>query len=166
MCFLKQMELTTLQTLAREIAAEHGFSVVQTTFGREPQGWVLRVLIERPGADPMAGSGVDLSACTTVSRALGDRIEAGQLVDKAYTLEVSSPGVERPLVSPEDFQRFVGREARFKLRKEVGGRKRLVAEIIACDDEHVRVALGKERNNLDIPHSYIARANLVFTPKW
>jgi len=162
----KMTEIETLEGIAGRIAQELDCSVVQLTFVREKPGWVLRVLVEKNGSDPMTGSGVDLDICSVISHRMGEVIETDNLIEKAHVLEVSSPGIERPLVRPADYTRFAGREARFKLREAIMNRKRLQAEIIDCDDERVRVIFGKNRTVLEIPYKTIAKANLVFNPPW
>jgi ribosome maturation factor RimP len=159
-------EIETLQAIAERIAAELDCAVVQLTFMREKPGWVLRILIEKNGSDPQIGAGVDLDLCSTISHRVGDIIEADGLIEKAFVLEVSSPGIERPLIRPADYTRFSGREARFKLREAFANRKRLQAVILDCDEERVRVIFGKNRAVLEIPYNMIAKANLVFDPSW
>jgi ribosome maturation factor RimP len=162
----KMPEIEILQAIAERVAAELDCAVVQLTFVREKPGWVLRILVEKNGSDPMIGSGVDLEVCSTISHRVGDIIETDGLIEKAHVLEVSSPGVERPLIRPADFIRFSGRTARFKLREPIQNRKRLQAEILNCDEERVRVLFGKNRAVLEIPYNMIAKANLVFDPSW
>ena len=83
-------------------------TLVQGTFCRERSGKVLRLLIERRDATPEKGSGVDLGLCASVSQEIGTQLDATDAIEEAYTLEVSSPGIERPLVRNSDFVRFRG----------------------------------------------------------
>jgi ribosome maturation factor RimP len=85
-------------------------------FRREGHGWVLRVFIE-------SESGVTLEHCSNVSRELGRYLDVEDLIDNAYHLEVSSPGLERPLRSLDDFNRYRGKKARVKVHEAIDGEK-------------------------------------------
>jgi len=85
-------------------------------FRREGHGWVLRVFID-------SSEGVDLAQCSGVSRELSQYLDIEDLIDHAYHLEVSSPGLERPLRSVADFCRFTGEKARVKLSAAIDGEK-------------------------------------------
>ena len=95
-----------------------GMELVETQFRLEGQRWVLRFFIDRAG-------GVTVDDCATVSRRLDDWLEEEALIRHAYTLEVSSPGLERPLRKPEDFVRFAGRRVRLRLHRDEGQGKTL-----------------------------------------
>jgi len=116
--------------------AEQGFEVVDV----ERQGAVLRITIDRPG-------GIDLEAVTEATRLVNELLDAHDLVGDRTTLEVSSPGIERPLRTPEHFRRFVGTEVAVKLRPGVDGDRRLAGVLTDADDADVvvggrRVALA------------------------
>lgn len=160
----KMAEIDNVQQIAQRIAGEHGYSLVLASFVREQPGWVLRVLVEKIGSDPMTGSGVDHAVCARISHQLGDLIEAENLIDKAFVLEVSSPGIERPLVTPADYERFKGREARFKLRDAVDNRRKVQGVILDANAERVRIESGKSKTVVELPFAIIQKANLVFNP--
>ena len=105
----------------------------------------LRLFIDRPG-------GVDLELCERVTNHLRDL-----LVD--YSLEVSSPGPERPLVKPEHFRRFVGRRARVRTRVERDGHKSFTGELVGATDEEVTVAA--DSGVVTIPYAEINKGNLL-----
>ena len=105
----------------------------------------LRLYIDHPG-------GVDLRLCEQVTNQLRDL-----LVD--YSLEVSSPGAERPLTKPEHFRRFLGRRVRVRTREEVHGRRSFTGTIAAADEQAVEVALPD--GAITIPHERIRRSNLI-----
>jgi ribosome maturation factor RimP len=115
---------------------------------------VLRLFVDRDG-------GVTLDACAELSRLCGDVI-AGDGLDKAidhYTLEVSSPGLDRPLVRPKDFRRFVGHDTKLTLKTPVDGRRRFAGELLAADEEKICLDVdGKERV---FTYPEIERARLV-----
>lgn len=125
---------------------------------------VFRVRIDRPGAVP--GEGVGLDDCARVSRALEEYLDAQEQIPANYVMEVSSPGVERPLVRPRDFERFAGREVTVKGYGPLAGRgRRLQGELLgtgdASGDGPVRLRL-EDGEEVEIDRSSVARANLVF----
>jgi ribosome maturation factor RimP len=105
----------------------------------------LRLVIDKSG-------GVDLAACESVTAELRDL-----LVD--YSLEVSSPGPERPLTKPDHFRRFVGRRARVRTREPRDGHKSFTGELVGASDEEVTVAA--DTGVVSIPYSEIHRGNLL-----
>lgn len=107
----------------------------------------LRIYVDHP-------DGVDLELCERVTKQLGDL-----LID--YTLEVSSPGSDRPLSKPEHFRRYLGRRVRVRTREAVEGRRSFTGTIEAADDECVQVALSEGDGPVKIPHERIHRSNLV-----
>lgn len=109
--------------------SEKGFEVVDV----ERQGLVLRVTVDRPG-------GIDLEAVTEATRLVNELLDRHDLIGERTTLEVSSPGIERPLRTPEHFRRFVGTEVAVKLRPGADGERRLAGLLESADDEGVVVA--------------------------
>lgn len=98
------------------LLSDEGLELFDVQFRREAHGWVLRVFVDASG-------GVTLDHCSVVSRELGQYLDVEDVIDHAYTLEVSSPGLERPLQSIEDFVRFEGKKARVKFHEPVDGKK-------------------------------------------
>jgi ribosome maturation factor RimP len=105
----------------------------------------LRLFIDHP-------DGVTLALCERVSGLLGDYRER-------YSLEVSSPGQDRPLTKPQHYTRFLGRHARVRLREAKDGHKSLTGELVGASDEDVTIAAGD--GIVTIPYAQIARSNLV-----
>lgn len=134
--------------LVLPIVADAGASLYDV----EHQGGTLRVLVDREG-------GVDLATVTAVTRALSAALDSAELMPGAYTLEVSSPGVERALRTPEHFSRAVGQQIRVKLRAGLDGDRRVAGELVAADDESisVRVAGGQVRQ---LPIADVTKANV------
>jgi ribosome maturation factor RimP len=98
-------------------------------------------------------SGVDHALCERVTRELDD-------YRRQYTIDVSSPGLERPLRKPAHFADVVGRKVRLKTAGEIGGRKKFRGEVIAADDQTVRVGAGGG-DAIQIPYDQIVRGNLI-----
>jgi len=96
--------------------------------------------------------GVDHALCERVTRELDD-------YRRKYTVDVSSPGIERPLRKPEHFERFVGRRVALRTAAEIAGRKRFKGELIGADEQGVHLAA--EPQPVDIPYEQIVRGNLI-----
>ena len=125
---------------------------------------MLRILIERPGADPAekGALGVSLENCTSVSRAVSVKLDENEdLIEGNYRLEVSSPGIERPLVKKVDYERFAGREVRMTIRATPEQRRKFTGTLVGLDGDHVvlRDAAGNESRRL---LADITKANLVY----
>lgn len=111
----------------------------------EVSGETLRLFIDHP-------DGVTLAHCEQVTNLLGDYREQ-------YAIEVSSPGEDRPLTKPQHFRRFLGHQARLRLRDERDGHKSLTGELVGASDQEVTIAAGD--GVVSIPYEQISRSNLV-----
>jgi ribosome maturation factor RimP len=123
--------------------------------GSEPEVEVL--LIEQAGAARLRvfidhPKGVDIALCERVTRSLGDLLEN-------YSLEVSSPGPQRPLVKPEHFRRFVGRRVKMRTKTKHEGRHSFTGELVGASDDAVTVAA--DDGIVSLPYADINRSNLV-----
>lgn len=123
----------------------HAEPDVEVLLVEQISGSKVRVFVDHP-------SGVDLALCERVTNHLRDL-----LVD--YSLEVSSPGPERPLSKPQHFRRYVGRRARVRTREDHGGRKTFTGELVGASDSEITVAA--DTGVVSIPYSDINRSNLV-----
>jgi ribosome maturation factor RimP len=118
----------------------------------------LQVMAER------ADGQMDVEDCAKLSRHISEILDAADPITDDYDLEVSSPGIDRPLTAPEDYARFAGHMARLELFSAINGRKRLKGVVIGLDKEDVLVDVtGSER--LRLPFHEIAEAKLVLTDK-
>jgi ribosome maturation factor RimP len=150
------MSLDTLLDPIRQQVAALGFEVADLRQVGTMERPILQLRVDRPESRP--GQGVTADDCATISRSLERFLESRGLVGPRYVLEVSSPGIERPLRWPEHWRRFVGRRARVRAE---GLNGRLQVEIVAVpDDAHVIVRLpdGSERT---LPFEAIKEANLA-----
>jgi ribosome maturation factor RimP len=158
----------TDETLERELESRVealGYEFVELERAGSRNRPILRVRIDVPGGSP--GHGVSVSDCTRVSRALEAYLDAEADLPDRYVLEVSSPGIERPLVRRRDFERFAGKEIAVKVNEPVGdgNRKRFEGELlgVAGDQDRELVRLRLESGEvLEIPRARIARAHLIF----
>ena len=110
-----------------------------------PAGGTLRLYIDHP-------DGVDLALCERVTKQLGDLLET-------WSLEVSSPGADRPLTKPEHFRRYMGRRVRVRTREAIEGKRSFTGTLTAADDGGVRIRASE--GEVEIPLSRIRRSNLV-----
>ena len=117
----------------------------------------LQLMIERKDR-----AEITVDDCAIVSRAASARLDVDDPIPGAYDLEVSSPGIDRPLVRPADYQRFAGFEARIELQRPVNGKRRFMGTLRGLDDED-NVSVGVDGNDLSIPHAEIKAAKLVLT---
>ena len=99
--------LEKVQAVAKPVLDDLGFELVDVEFKREGQGWVLRFFIDKPG-------GVTLDDCALFSREVSMLLDVEDFIHRAYHLEVSSPGIDRPLKTREDYQRFCGERIKAK----------------------------------------------------
>ena len=124
-----------IRAYADELLPSMGLELFDIQFRREGHGWVLRLFIDRE-------EGVSLEDCSLVSREISDYLDVEDVIEQSYFLEVSSPGLERPLRSLEDFKRFCGQKARIKLRESVGGQRVYVGMISQVrDDRSIELVL-------------------------
>jgi ribosome maturation factor RimP len=146
----------TLLAALRDHIAGLGFELVDLrragTLGRP----ILQVRVDRPGSQP--GQGITAGDCARISRSLERFLESSAMVGPRYVLEVSSPGLERPLRWPQHWRRFIGRRARVRADALGGGRQ---VEIVAVpDDEHVTLRLS-DGSAITLALSEVREATLV-----
>jgi ribosome maturation factor RimP len=133
----------TIESRIRDLDPE-----VELVLLERPAGETLRLVIDRPG-------GVDLALCERVTGLLRD-------LNDRYSIEVSSPGAERPLTKPEHFRRFRGRRVRVRTREPIAGQRSFTGTLIGADERSL--ALGGEAE-VTIPFEAIRRSNLVPEPQ-
>ncbi len=154
----------SLHDVLEERTEALGFELVELERTGAKNRPVLRLRVDRPDSEP--GKGVGLEDCARISRALEEYLDALPTLPGNYVLEVSSPGVERPLVRRRDFERFAGHEVLLKGYAPLAGRDRrlqgeLLGLVVGPDSERVRLRLG-DGEEVEVPREEIARANLVF----
>jgi ribosome maturation factor RimP len=151
--------VSQVRSIANRVAASYGLEIFDVSFRREGPGMVLRVQIDRPGPAATAEESVSVADCASVSRDLSAILDVDDVVAAAYTLEVSSPGLDRPLTRPDDYERFAGRFAKLVLREPVDGQKYFKGRLGGVDSGHVLID-GEDRRTHRVPLDIIARANL------
>lgn len=157
------VEPSLQQELEKRIDAL-GFELVELERAGSKTRPVLRVRVDRPDSEP--GHGVSLDDCARISRALESYLDGLETLPARYVLEVSSPGVERPLVRRRDYERFAGHEVALRGYAPLAGRgKRLEGELLGLVEresgEAVRLRLA-DGEEVEVPRDSIAKAHLVF----
>ena len=99
--------LGQIRVIAERVATANGLELFDLQLTRESQGWVVRVTIDRPGPAATPEDSVGIGDCATVSRELSTILDVDDPLDRAYTLEVTSPGLDRPLRHEADFRRWI-----------------------------------------------------------
>jgi ribosome maturation factor RimP len=130
-----------------------GLELFDVQFRKEGHGWVLRIFID-------SEAGVTLDRCSDVSRELGQYLEVEDLIQHAYILEVSSPGLERPLKSTEDFRRFNGKKAKVRLHDAVDGEKIFIGNIAKVDGDIIFVEL-EDCSLMEFTYEMFSKARLT-----
>jgi len=140
----------------------HGVDCVELVWKTERGEQVLEVTIERPETrDP--GAGVTLDLCTDVSRDLSAALDAADCINRSYRLEVGSPGVERSLYDLHDYERFVGHDARLKLKKPLGGEHVVTATLEGVEDGKLAISVRGRRSLVELAE--VDKGRLVFAWK-
>lgn len=161
--------LERVRSMAARVATSYGLEVFDVHLRREPIGWVLRVIVDRPGsadgrAQPVGAESVTIEDCQRVSQDLGAILDVeDEALDEAlrgrtYTLEVSSPGLDRPLRHEADYRRFAGRLAKIVVTEAVDGQMHFEGRLLGV--EHGCVLLEQGRRTHRVPVARISRGRL------
>lgn len=132
-----------------------GFDIVRVRIsGRQRRR--LQVIAERQD-----GKAIMVDDCADISRAISALLDVEEPIHGSYTLEVSSPGIDRPLVRREDYQRFTGYEARIETSCSIGNRRKFKGRLLGIEGDTVRI--GVDGRSVDLPYGDILRAKLMLT---
>ncbi len=154
MSIVSERIAAAIEGFAEPLLADMGLELVEVQYRQEGHGWVLRLFIDREE------QGVTLDDCATVSREISAYLEVEEIIEHAYNLEVSSPGLERPLKRKEDFVRFVGRKARVKLRQALDGQRVFVGILRDMEDQSVVLEVEGEQMLFEMETISKARLSL------
>lgn len=141
--------------MAEPLIAENGMELIDVEYVKEGAEWYLRLFLDKEGEE-----GIDLDDCELISRKFSDVLEEQDPISQAYRLEVSSPGIERPLKRTKDFQRFRGEKVQVKTFSEVEGKKQFIGILQETTEETVTVDV--DGTSIVIPRKQIGKANLVW----
>ena len=143
-----------LRSVALRVTADRGLELVDVELKRAAGGQLLRLYVDRPAG------GIGLATLQTVSEEVSAILDAEDPIEGHYTLEVSSPGLDRPLKGEADYRRFVGRLAKLASYEPVEGRRHWTGRIAACDDGIVTLELEKEGQSARVPLAKISHGRL------
>jgi ribosome maturation factor RimP len=132
-----------------------GFDIVRIQLAGKKKP-CMQVMVERKD-----GQGITVDDCAQVSRAISAILDVEDPIKGTYTLEVSSPGIDRPLVRIGDFERFQGFQAKIETNRPIDGRRRFRGKLLGVEGESVRIEV--EGGEVTLPHPDIQRAKLVLT---
>lgn len=129
-------EARTEQLLA-PIMEAHQFELVDVEYVKEGTNWYLRAYIDKPG-------GITIDDCETVSRALSEVLDEEDFIPNAYIMEVSSPGLGRPLKKPKDYERSIGKAVEIRTYRAINKEKEFVGALKAYDKDTVTIIINEE----------------------
>ncbi|HYR76149.1 MAG TPA: ribosome maturation factor RimP [Pyrinomonadaceae bacterium] len=141
-----------VRDIAEQVAVDHGLELVHAEVGGPDGHPIVRVFIDKPG-------GVTHDDCSAVSVHLGTVLDVEDFIHSAYTLEVSSPGLERGLYKRADYERFAGSNAKIKMRNPVNDQRNFRGRIVSVDESSV-IFEDRTSGRVQLPIDVIAKANL------
>ncbi|OXE36397.1 MAG: ribosome maturation factor RimP [Phenylobacterium zucineum] len=155
----KTAEDGKLLELLDPVVEAAGYEIVRLRLMGGEHARRLQIMAETPSGD------MNVEDCAVLSRAVADILDAADPITGEYTLEVSSPGVDRPLTRLKDFATFEGHEARLELDRVAEGRKRFKGVLAGIEDDQVAIDLEGEEATALVPFSWIVEAKLSLTDK-
>jgi ribosome maturation factor RimP len=141
-----------IREIAEKVAADHGLELVHADVGVIGRSAAVRIFIDKPG-------GVTHEDCSTVSHHVGTLLDVEDYISSTYTLEVSSPGLERGLYKRADYERFSGHMAKMKVRAPINGQRNFRGRIVGVEGDAV-VFDDKTSGKVKIPLGVVIKANL------
>lgn len=153
----RQSVIQTVEKLVTPIIEKHNLELVDITFSKEGGRRFLRIFIDKPG-------GVTLDDCEKLSRRLDTLLDEADPIPQSYILEVSSPGIERPLKKEKDFIKYIGEEITVRTFQPIHGRKNFNAVIKNADNQGVLLET-EEGKQIELLFGNIAKANLRYRPE-
>lgn len=149
----KEIILKKIENIVTPVAESMGLSLVDIEYLQDGGYWYVRIYVEKENKD------ITLEDCAALSNKIDEDID--KLIDQRFFLEVSSPGIERPLKKIADYIRFKGEKAKLSLKHKVNDNKNFEGIIVDCKDNIIFLEI-KEQEIMEIPFSEIRKANLVY----
>ncbi len=143
-----------VRELLLPILEEGGFELVDIEFVREPIGWVLRIYADRPQG------GITISDCQWISERIGTLLDVEDVIPHSYNLEVSSPGLDRPLKGQKDFERHKGIVVKVKTTEPLDNQRNFKGEVISTSKEGVVIHDVSRNAEVEIPYEKIKSARV------
>jgi ribosome maturation factor RimP len=151
---MAEIERDAIGKIIERVAAREGLELVHWEAVGPRNNFVLRIFIDKPG-------GVNHGDCETVSNQVGTLLDVEDLIANRYTLEVSSPGIERGLYKPADYERFAGSRVKIRTFAPINGQRNFRGTLMGIIEEVVSIdADGAGR--IEIPYAQIAKANIEY----
>lgn len=141
--------------LVLPIVERLSFELADVEFLKEGANWYLRIYIDKPG-------GITIDDCQAVSEFLSDRLDEADPIKQSYILEVSSPGLERPLKKESDFEKFKGEQVEIKLFQPLNGKKVFEGELIELINNKIRIKYGGGELQFDRSDTAVVRRIIKF----
>ena len=157
--FLFMQPLEHIRAIAERVAAARGLAIWDIQSRRESGGHVVRVFIDRPGPSATPDDSVSIEDCEQVNREIGTILDVEDPLPFAYTLEVSSPGLDRPLRGLDDYRRFAGRWAKVVVKEAVDNQKAFEGRLNGVDGDMVLLEASNGRLH-KLPMRLITRGRL------
>lgn len=142
------------EAIAEPIVSNFGFELVDVEYVKEAGTWYLRLYIDKEG-------GITIDDCEAVSRLFSDKLDEEDFIDDAYIMEVSSPGLGRPLKKEKAFRRSVGKEVEIRTYRPIEKQKEFFGILSAYDDTHVTITL-ENQETMVFQKAEIALIRLAF----
>lgn len=149
----KREVVKVVKEIGESISEQNGYHLVDVEFVKEGPNFFLRIYIDKPG-------GITIDDCQIVSEAINKELDEIDPIDVSYYLEVSSPGLDRPLKTDKDLNRNVGKDVEVKLYQNVEGKKKLIGELLSFDKNMVKI-VDDELGEMEILRTNIAKINLA-----
>jgi len=144
--------LGKVEAAVAPVLAAHGLELVDTEWGREGRRWVLRFFVDK-------GGGLTVGDCQAVSREAGDVLDATGLIEPAYDLEFSSPGLERHLRTEREFAWAVNKQVRCWVREPLSGQMEFSGRLVAVSATMLTLE-GPEQTRQEVPRTLVTKARL------
>ena len=144
--------LDKVEQLVTPVLEKDHYELVDLTYQKSHGGWTLSLYLDKPG-------GITLDECASWSDRLGQLIESAGVFDRSYVLEVSSPGLDRPLRKMKDFDKFIGQKIHAKLFAPIDGQRNYHGVLLGADENTVRMELDDKRQ-VELPRAQMAKCRL------
>lgn len=150
-----------LMQLIGPVCVDAGYDLVEVEYSQGPQGWLVRVYIDFPQDSQKS---IGFQDCENLSHELAALLDVEDPIPHKYHLEVSSPGVDRPLRKPEDFRRYQGKDVKVSLHTGLDGRRNYKGRLESISEDGTTVTVMVDQDKFDLPLADLSSAKLI--PDW
>ena len=146
-----------IEEMLSDYLAEKDLEIYQIQYKKEGPDWKLKLVLDK--TENAEDEYMNIEECEDISRFLSDKLDEEDFIDRAYLLEVSSPGLDRELIKDSDFRRFAGRPVEIKLYEAIDGNKKLEGNLIGKDGDIVKVEADGQ--TIELQAKKISKINLA-----